>query len=197
MVHTDSIPPEALARIADQIGIGITGLLDPEQLDDLHIELAESFQLWMIGAAPVQHFWQKSQDLFNCVQPTSRWHHQIKFNGEAAAFARSSPPDKDSEQWLLCELFVSSLAKRIEKGIAKIDQRETEFKNNPVVRLLVAPAYQLYAFWLLDEIEMASRVMVIDCPKEFGKLKTYNFFNSSEFLAALPRHHIVGVSYQP
>lgn len=195
MVHADSIPSEALVNVAEQVGNRITTLLDSELPLHTEIELAETFQVWMIGAEPAR-LWRRTTDLADLVVPTNRWHHQIRFNGEAAAFARSSPPDEDSDQWLLCELFVSPLAKRIEEGIDRIDAIETRIPNNPVVRLLVAPAYQAHAFWLLHEAERTSQVLVIDRPEGFANLPTDRVLSSREFLANLTgKRYVVGVSY--
>jgi len=190
MVETDFIPEDALQSIARQIGFEITSLAEPEFLSSIEIELAETLQFWVLSAEPGEQGIGNS--LAHLLQPTGRWHHQIKFNGAAAAFARSSEPDEDSDQWVLCELFISPFAERIARGIDQIEHLES---NNSIVRLFIAPAYKIHALWLVNQDE-TSQVLVIDRPEEFIELPTNRLVDSRNFLAAVSSlHDIVGISY--
>lgn len=102
---------------------------------------------------------------------TGHWHHQIKVGGRAAAFARSSGSKLKLDSASLSGLFVSPLARKIEEAVVWIDGNEAaggDDERDPVVRLLVVPSYQLHVFWLLDERENTSEVVVVDAPARFG-----------------------------
>src|SRR5687767_1390328 len=117
MVHTDSIPPKALVSIADQIGRRLPSILDAETLTGLEIELAETFQLWVVGAESIARTGTNESDLSGLARQTDRWHHQITFNGEARAIARSHCDERE-ENCRLSELFMSPLAAKIQRATA-------------------------------------------------------------------------------
>ena len=101
---------------------------------------------------------------------TGHWHHQIKVGGRAAAFARSSGPKLKLDSASLSGLYVSPLALKIEEAVVWIDGNEAaggDGGRDPVVRLLIVPSYQLHVFWLLDERENTSEVVVVDAPAGF------------------------------
>lgn len=194
MVHTDSIPSKALVSIADQIGRRLPSILDAETLTGVEIELAETFQLWVVGAESVTRTNKYAPDLNGLAHQTNRWHHQITFNGEAKAIARSYC-DEGLEDCRLSELFMSPLAAKIQKAASWIDHGETPWRDC-LVRLLVAPAYRMHALWLYDELKRASQILVIDYPEEFRTLRFEKPVNAGEFLTALSHApHIIGYTH--
>lgn len=124
-------------------------------------------------------------------RPTGRWHHQIKVGGRAAAFARSSGPKLKLDSASLRGLFVAPLARKIEAAVVWIDENEPDERDgvrDPVVRLLVVPSHQLHAFWLLDEREGTSEVLVVDAPARFDSAgRGRRLLGESEFFELLRR----------
>lgn len=183
MIHTDSIPEEGLANIAEQIGNRLSSIMDPEALAGVDIELAKTFQLWMVGAETITNSHWNAPDLNRLAQRTDRWHHQITFNGEARVIARSFF-DEYLQTCELSELFVSPLAHKIQHAAFAIEHNINP-ERDCLIRLLVAPAYQTHALWLYDEAENASAVMVIDSPEELEGLRSAKLVHAGEFLTAL------------
>lgn len=119
---------------------------------------------------------------------TGRWHHQIKVGGRAAAFARSSGAQLGLDHVSLRGLFVSPLAEKIEEAVGWIDANEPGGRGgarDPVVRLLVVPSHQLHAFWLFDEREGTSEVLVIDAPARLAPAGPRRLLGEGEFLELL------------
>lgn len=189
MVHTDSIPHEMLTSIAEQIGKRLPSILNPEALMGVDIELAETFQVWMVGAESITKLGRNAPALDMLVQRTDRWHHQITFNGQATVIGRSYY-DQSLANCRLAELFVSPLAAKIQHAITSIDHGAIAARNC-LVRLLNAPAYQMHALWLYDERKRASQIMVIDSPEEFREFRFDEPVNAGEFIVALSHTPLV------
>lgn len=194
MAHTDNLPDDVLDSIAGKIGERLTGLTESAipfsstTSAEASPELRETFALWMLGADDIVNL--PSNKLVLMAKPTGRWHHQIKSGVETKTFARSTPLGSDADSWSIREVFYESqLAKNIDKAIDWIDQN---IENDPLVRLLAVPAYQLYALWLSATDD--SKVLIVDCPSQFTYLLPNQLLGDQQFLAAL-RHesHIIGI----
>src|SRR5262245_20890226 len=144
MAHADALPQGVIDNVASQVGAEAGKGLGAAVLQSKTMELTESFSLWALGADVVAKTYA---DLAQLARQTGRWHHQIKIDGKAQAFARSMPLGPDAANWSLRELFRSEIAGKIDEAIAWVD---TNVTGDPLVRLLVAPAYQLHAFWLKE-----------------------------------------------
>ena len=100
------------------------------------------------------------------------------------------PLGPDAGSWAVRELFQSEIARKIDDVIDWIDPN---VKGDPLVRLLIVPAYQLHAFWLKEG--EASQVVVVDMPNGFTRLQYGKLYTSKEFLEALAQEqHIIGIS---
>lgn len=129
-------------------------------------------------------------DISQLARQTGRWHHQIKIDGKAESFARSVPLGPDAANWSVRELFQSEVAQKIDEAIDWIDSNVT---GDPLVRLLIVPAYHLHAFWLKEGD--ASRVLVVDMPASFTRPQYNKLYTSKEFLEALTEEqHVIGIS---
>jgi hypothetical protein len=131
---------------------------------------------------------QEGKDLLELAKNTQRWHHQIKLNGKSLACARSGPAEDDETRGALHRLWVSSLAASIDRALDRVERDErirAAVGENPLVRLLVVPAYQVNALWLIDERARTSQVLVLDFPRRSGQLESDNPLTSREFLERL------------
>jgi|SRR6185436_17036475 len=185
MAHAESLPNDVLEAVAEQIGAILPGVADSADLRDAQVTMGETFELWALGADAIT---QPINDLNQLATQTGRWHHQVAYRGEIGSFARSAPLGAEPSSWRVAEFFESPLAKKIDEAINWIDQNTD---MDPLVRLLVVPAYQLHAFWLLDAENV--QVFVIDCPSQFTYLRSGYLFSQDEFLQSLRQeHHIIG-----
>lgn len=192
MAHADDIPKEALAGIAGEVGERIRDFERPGAQGRVHFDparpeftLGESFALYVCGLEDVRAAEEPDADLIQIAKPTGRFHHQVRYRGEGFAYARSAEGVVGEHS--LRQLRASPLAKRIDEAIALIDLHERLEGRDSLTRLLVAPAYQVYAFWLIDEAGPSSRVLVVDAPERLAGLPRGRFLSSREFLEALRR----------
>src|SRR5205807_839760 len=159
MAHADALPSDVIDNVADQIGAEAGKSLGAAVLQRKAMELTESFSIWSLGADAVT---RSNVDLSQLARQTGRWHHQIKIDGKAESFAQSMPLGPDAASWTVRELFESDVAKKIDDAVEWIDHN---VHGDPVVRLLIAPAYHLHAFWLKEGD--VSHVLVADMPPSF------------------------------
>lgn len=173
MAHTESLPDAVLDHVARQLA-GRLGTLDPS-LAEVSVGLAESFPVWLLEQP------HGGETLDELATRTNQWHHQIRTgDGRAVAFARSTYPsgsgDEDDEPGLA----MSDIAARLDDTIVWIDRN---VPGDPLVRLLVAPAYHLHAFWLTEPVR--SSVVVSDFPADIGEIVGGYLYSDRDFLAAL------------
>lgn len=191
MAHTENLSKDILASVANQIGSSMSSFTGPKLLSATSIELTENFSVWSLGADSVCASAQTKTDLQQLAMPTGRWHHQVKFDGAAEAFARSTPLGADPNSWSLREFFVSPIAEKIDKTVDWVDQNTSD---DFLVRLLIVPAYQIHAFWLTEDGEANSYVVIVDAPVQYETIQPFHLYKSQEFLDNLLREqHIVGI----
>ena len=173
MAYAASLPDAVLDGVARQLG-GMLETLDPAMVE-VPVGLAETFPVWLLNRP------NDGETLHELATPTTQWHHQIRTAaGRPVAFARSTHPAADGDDDAAPALVRSDIATRLDDAIAWIDQHVPEPAE---VRLLVAPAYQLHAFWLVRDGD--SRVVVSDFPEGSLELRPGQIYPEQAFLAAL------------
>jgi hypothetical protein len=85
------------------------------------------------------------------------------------------------KDWEVQAVLSSDLPAQIDAGIDFVDSCKLD--DDPLVRLLTAPAYFFTAFWL--ESKKGDTVVVIAQPDWFKHLTMRRVYNSSEFLTLL------------
>jgi len=171
--HPDETPPGALKGVSRQLG----GWLDktmagkfraaggaPDLTNEFlalgsgadsstppSFELRETFRVYTLRFGQIEKGLKEGSDLTQLAEPTGRWHHQVMCNGQPVGFARSL--SESAEGFDVCQLYVSALARRIDKAVTWIDDFEQSnpdyAASDPVVRLLFIPSYQTHAFWIV------------------------------------------------
>lgn len=186
MAHADPFPTAALDVVSRQVGSRLAGVVPDDLIQNVPIELAESFAIWMLALDATT---RANEDLSHLARRTGRWHHQVRFGGQARAFAWSMPYGPDPTDWSIEQVSFSPIAERIDAAVEWIDQN---VPDDPLVRLLVVPSYYLHAFWLhQDEWD---RVLVIDRPEQYERVPYGVLSAPGDFLEALAREpHAVGV----
>src|ERR1044072_6625810 len=159
MAHSTNLSTQALDSLVRRIGDLIAEAAEPSLLNRTPIELRESFEVWMLGLDALMYGAAHSRSLSQLARPSGRWHHQITFGGDAAAFARSSVSPTDPEQHIVEELFVLPLATRIHQAI---DWIVNNAPGDPMVCLLTVRSYYLHALWLKEPVNQFNRVLVVD-----------------------------------
>lgn len=180
MLRNDAVDNAALNKVADDIGELIdetapSALFEFEGLNEslqwTSYEMTDTFAVWMIDYDEVMSYRQGS-DAFSMPKSIDRWHHQIRQGGTATGYARSAGAQPDAEG--LREVVGSELAARIDAAITVLDDLEKKdtalAEEDWVVRLLVIPAYQVHAFWLVNEASQTSRVLIIDGPAQLERV---------------------------
>jgi hypothetical protein len=190
VAHPDALPVDTVKAIADQIGQRLASVATPAQLaapaGPRGPELGETFSVWLLGLDAVTKSHEAIEKL--AIQ-TGRWHHQVRYGGRAQAFARSLPVGPKPDDWSVTQLFESRVAERIDAAIDWVDQNVL---GDPLVRLLVMPAYHLHAFWLVDE--KTSQLLVVDMPDSYTRLRCKTLYSPKEFLDNLAQEqHAQGV----
>ena len=178
MSHTDPVPPGLLDDVAAQIGARIPLLLaerppGPGQ----PVEITETFEVVGLSPGRVQ---AGSDDLRTLVEPTDRRHHQVAIGGTPTLYAWSAPRDGGAPGSEVVELAASPLAAELDRAITVIDALPGDY----LVRLLVAPAYHLYAFLLLGD-QGETRVVVVRTARRLAGLQRFQPHDDRDFLAAL------------
>lgn len=190
MAHSDTLPIDTQKAIADQVGQRLASVVAAAQLPAPGgcggPVLGETFTVWVLGLDAVT---RSNEDLGKLAVQTGRWHHQVRYGGRAQAFARSVPTGPNAGDWALTQLFESRVAERIDAAVDWVDQHVA---GDPLVRLLVMPAFHLHAFWLLENGR--SQVLVVDMPDGYTRLAYHTLYTPKEFLDALAREqHAQGV----
>lgn len=185
MAHTDFISERCLDVIADKIGKRLGSVLETD-LSDKKIRLAESLQVCFLTSNLLS-----SDRLADVTEETERFHHQIRFDDKAEAYARTlrTTTSEGGLSWSVLEVGVSPLAAVIDNGIVVIEN--SSIPGDPLVRLLEEPSYQIHVLWLI--YEHSSSVVVVDTPKRI-ELPMFTLIDESDFLKLLSRGEpIVGI----
>jgi hypothetical protein len=196
MAYTDKISQDALNSLANQISKRLAKSPDTRELLTAEaatpaLTVGEYFEVWILRADAVSTAAQQKFDLEKLAKRTGRFHHQIRFAGKGELFARSTQPRDDPDKLTLRELFFSPLAKDIDAAIDWLDQH---VDDDWLARLLVAPSYQLNAFWLLNRKSKDSQILIISLPETFRYLQKEKLISSRDFLESLGKEqNIAGI----
>jgi hypothetical protein len=186
MAYTDTLPNDVIDHVASEIGIKAGQFLVETIHAEQTLELSESFPVWTLGADAVT---KPDMDLSQLAGQTGRWHHQIKIDGKPEVFARSMPLGPNAADWSVREVFTSQIAKKLDEAIDWVDRN---VQGDPLVRLVIAPAWHLHTLWLVEDGK--SHILVVDMPSSYTKLQYGNLYTSKEFLEALAQEqHIIGI----
>lgn len=186
MAHAESLPDDVLRAVAEQIGTLLPGVFAADSLPVGRVRIGETFEVWVLEPDAIT---EATNQLRRLATPTGRWHHQVSLDGVMRSFARSTPLGVKADSWRVTEVFESELARKIDDAIDWVDRNITD---DPLVHLLIIPAYQTQAFWLLRDAG-DDQVLVLDRPPEFTHLHTDRLLSQGEFLKALrSEQHIIG-----
>ncbi|MGZ5434625.1 MAG: hypothetical protein ACXWID_01710 [Pyrinomonadaceae bacterium] len=194
MAHTDvdNLPAHHLERVQREIGSFINDRSDAPsesvmsgdgpELVETPLNIGETFAIWKLKPEALRTLKDSNLrgDLVDWVKPTSLLYHQLRFNDQQIAFARSTLDE--SRPQALSQLGGSEFSSLVEDAIGFIDHNEQHdkvAKSDPIVRLLEIPSYQTFLLWLFAG---ESRVVVIEAPDELSK---HSFYTSDELFKAL------------
>jgi hypothetical protein len=162
MAHFKTLPDEVLTRLQTKVGVSLSRMT--ETLGAVAPALHESVDVWTLPASAVV---EPSDDLRRLAKPSGQWHLQVKSANIPIAYARSSTLGSEPSDWSVDGIFQSELARKFDQAITWIDENIPE--EDIIVRLLVIPAYQTHALWLIDENNTThQKIVVIDAPDEYG-----------------------------
>lgn len=182
MAHAYKLSEDELHDMAEQISQHLGHLYDARPRQAESVDLCETFEVWMLGAHQLAAGAKTGSDLAQLAKPTKHLHHQIKQGGQALCSATSSEEEANTPH--LSEMSLSPLVEKIDRAIDWLDH-QSGLEDDPLVRLLVIPAYHVNAFWLVGEAGSESRVVVLDAPAQFQNLPLLKVLGSREFIAAL------------
>jgi hypothetical protein len=169
MADKQTLPDNVLKNISNQIGDLLPGLIQQLSTPPKTVELRESFAVWTLDL-----FVQKTEMRSNSQFPareTGGWHHQILFDGAAAAHAESIM--LDSGELRVGEVSISPLAKKVDEAI---DWAES-LHGSMTVRLLELPSLLIYTFWLVE----SQQIYIIDSFPTFVDLKPGSLLSERDF----------------
>jgi hypothetical protein len=150
--------------------------------------LGESFALCILDEDKIPLPYEKfDTDLRDLVRRTGRCHHQIKVDGQAVAYARSTGYVADGKNPTVREIFSSPLAGQIDQAARRV---EALARMDSLVRMLVVPSHNTYAFLVINS-SGPSQVFIIDPVEKFPGLDTTQLVSSEDFLRALAQMEAV------
>jgi hypothetical protein len=201
MAHLDTIPPEQLRKVSDEISsLVFKPAVQPFDLELVDREIGPPAEESPVHLNPTMTIWKlKTEtfavlartvpegDLVDWVEPTNLLYHQIRFNDELVASARSW--SKPSELPALAQIGVTTdFSSRVDETVKFIEQENESsafMKDDPVARLLEIPSHQVFVIWLYVEKHRESRVVVVQVPEERNRLPLETFLTSQDLFQAL------------
>ncbi len=207
MATFKTLPDDVVAYLQTKVGLSLPRTIDALGLAETSkVTLNENVDVWQLPSNLVA---EPSNDLNLLAKPTGEWHLQVKSEDIPVAYARCGPlgfaptdwsVDAPTDQsvdaptdWSVDGVFQSDLAQKIDQAMAWID---SNFQNeNILVRLLVSPAYQLHAFWLIDQDEPSQQtIVIVDAPDEYLFQKPPQTYSPQQFLDSLRSvRHVEGI----
>jgi|GEM_PF-6004572 len=214
MSHTDEMPLAFLQKVAgdlkdavqkhlppspvvDAIGIDIMPL--PMATGVIQLHLCETFAVWKFKPGTVNAIaaGKFCDDIYDCVEQTSFFYHQVREKGKLVAFARSRVGDAAVS---LSQYNISTLVSSVDDAIEIIERNEGNDEvvaHDPVVRLLEVPSHQVMALWLYSAslAENRSRGLIVRGPKSILMEYRNKLLTSAEFFELLKQSGVVqGIS---
>jgi hypothetical protein len=154
-----------------------------------HLQLGESLEVWALST-PLS----ATEEMSRAAVFTETYHHQIFLKGRtlAVGFARSRRNADHDATWEVTQVFESPLAQHIDEAITRVDRLVSA---NVLARLILAPEFQLTAFWFLEPGK--DPCYIVHCPEKLILLKTGDLLEGADFLRLLKRQKpIVGLLHR-
>lgn len=154
MARFNSLPSGALQRLSQELSQALPRSPLGFSLGSAGIEevqIAESADIWLLPLDQVR----AGAALEAALVPIGQWHHQLKGKGHALGYATSSVVGAEPDQAHLAEIGEDwQLSTAFDRAIDAIDQQHPGEEVR--VRLISAPAYQLWALYAngpgIDEV---------------------------------------------
>ncbi len=186
MAHTDRLDDSTLDTIAQQVGEWFPSLASGANLLTQPGELGETFSIWLLRAEDTLN---DDDKLTKLAQNTGRWHSQIRIDGKAQVVARAISLGGGPTNWSVRQILEGDLAQAVDETIDWID---ANIKNDPLVRILEVPAYQITALWLVSDTE--DNIIIARLPNGLQFLQRLTLYSSAEFLKFLQKEQfIIGI----
>ena len=166
MPHSESLPEEVLSTIAAKASPFLQRLVRTRGIELERLSLRETFSLWQLTTSP-----SPRNRIDELVRPLYRWHVQVAVNSNPCCFVRARTIGPTAADWIICEVFMSPIAEKIELALAWADDN---IKSDSLVRLVVCPEHQLHMFWISGEGD--SEILVVDSPKSAMKTSRRSVF---------------------
>src|ERR1044072_8047392 len=198
MAQTDQISPEALESITRQIAEAIRLPAEEETFTDASTatpEVTRTLTVWGIKPEAMAALMEGAdpEQLSDWAVPASRWHHQMKFNTETNAFARSIASPTNAAEVELRQMSISARAEKIAHAIEWVEQ---ELQKNParyglpspydpLIRLLDIPSRRVTALMLLDELHHGTHIVLVAARRGDNRLSEPRPLSEGEFLRFL------------
>ena len=186
MTRAGELSNDTLTEIANQVASFIppTGI---RLLEEESPEIGETLQVWMLPASEVI-----SQTPLAAAQLTGNWHHQLYKNGQPEAFVYSRPYGPRPTDWKVGAIFESEIAASIDEAIGVADR---QLPDEGEARLLILPAYQIQALWLVMP-DSTHQIIPAVVPSEYIEIERLAVYSSEDFFARLQSlRHIVGIQF--
>jgi hypothetical protein len=200
MARTDPIPRVALISISEQIAESIQRKLDKRFFADeaRPLTLGKTLAVWGIKPEALAALVAGTDppELGDWARSLEHWHHQIRFNTESRAYARSRASLTKPDEVKLAEMGISPKAEMIQGAIEWV---EKELQSNPekhglqspydpLVRLLEIPSRHVKALLLLDELHSDTHLLVIEAQPDNERLRPNAVLSQADFLKGIATH---------
>jgi len=182
MLHIDTpLSRQIQDEVARRVGSPLAALLRENALVHATIELGRCFSCQALSANDVL---AGGKPLRACTWSPHMWHHQILFDREAKAFARTVFRHADTSSFEISEVVYSSLAAEIEQALSWLEEHADRDYS---LRLLLAPAFYIAALWLSHHDEES--IVIAKKPEGYDLLVKEKLYTSDEFLQTLAEHN--------
>jgi hypothetical protein len=186
MARTIEFSNDTLTEIATQVA-SFTPSIGISLVEGEVPEIGETFQVWMIPASEVI-----SQTPLDTAQPTGNWHHQLYKNGQPEAFVYSRPYGPRAADWRVGAIFESNIAESINQAV---DIADRQFPDEGEARLLILPAYQIQALWIVMP-DSTSQIIPAVVPSEYQEIERLAVYSAEDFFSRIQTlRHIVGIQF--
>lgn len=177
MSRSHKFSTRTLQHLARRLGEKLTERSAFGLVADDSIEIAETFEMWLLGRTAIL---RPNAPMSALARRTGYWHHQLKHGGQARAYAISQVHGPGARDWEVHAIVSSPLSEGIEQTIHWLDAQR--IGGDPLVRLLILPAFHVTAFWIESE---DNQIVVIDRPDWLSQLDKEKLYHQREFLKLL------------
>jgi hypothetical protein len=190
LAHTDPLDESILAAALIEVQNLWTDPPDEYGLvasDPSLLTFGRTFQIWLLSKAGVEDAAQHNRDVRAIAQPSGTWHHELWAQGAVAgsAISRQAP---DAQLHVESAIYQQPRGMSINPAVAKLEQ--LQLPGDPLIRLLYAPAYHVYALWLIGEGCRETQVLIADAGPWLD-LQMNEIMKSPAFLKELARQESI------